>query len=222
MTDMRQLADFLKISVGTVSRALNNKPDINPATKKRVLEAAEKLGYVPNQSGRKLRNGKSNSVALILDTCTSSSLEKNDLILLMAASIQSVFHAHGLDLLIFPRPDGTHREQFIRDISRRQLVDGLIVVTVFRDGKVARSDFEPTQPIVRWTEGEPLENEKDLPKPVQFETLGKMLANLLVAKLERVFEQNIHAKDANVVHFEKNLRINTADVDIRMEGPFHY
>ena len=49
MKGIRQLADYLEISIGTVSRALNGKPDVNEETRRRVLEAAEKLGYVANQ-----------------------------------------------------------------------------------------------------------------------------------------------------------------------------
>ena len=48
MKGIRQLADYLDISIGTVSRALNGKPDVNDDTRRRVLEAAEKLGYVAN------------------------------------------------------------------------------------------------------------------------------------------------------------------------------
>ncbi|MDO8359350.1 MAG: LacI family DNA-binding transcriptional regulator, partial [Devosia sp.] len=55
MKGIRQLADRLNISIGTVSRALNGRPDVNGETRKRVLEAAAEFGYVPNQSGRSLR-----------------------------------------------------------------------------------------------------------------------------------------------------------------------
>ena len=57
MKGIRELAEHLDISIGTVSRALNGKPDVNEETRKRVLEAAESLGYVANQSGRALRKG---------------------------------------------------------------------------------------------------------------------------------------------------------------------
>src|SRR6476661_4648583 len=41
MKGIRQLADHLDISIGTVSRALNGRSDVNPETRKRVLQAAE-------------------------------------------------------------------------------------------------------------------------------------------------------------------------------------
>src|SRR6188768_3395143 len=57
MKGIRRLAQHLDISIGTVSRALNGKPDVNEQTRQRVLEAAAAMGYVPNQAGRALRKG---------------------------------------------------------------------------------------------------------------------------------------------------------------------
>lgn len=48
------VAEAAGVSYGTVSRALNNRPDVNPATRQRVLEAAQRLGYVPNPIARGL------------------------------------------------------------------------------------------------------------------------------------------------------------------------
>ncbi|MGO7580679.1 LacI family DNA-binding transcriptional regulator, partial [Rhizobium ruizarguesonis] len=64
---IRQLAEHLDISIGTVSRALNGKPDGNDETRRRVLAAAEELGYVANQSVRSLRQGMTNVIGLMLE-----------------------------------------------------------------------------------------------------------------------------------------------------------
>ncbi len=45
MRGIARLAQELGISTGTVSRALNGKPDVNELTRRRVLEAAQRLGY---------------------------------------------------------------------------------------------------------------------------------------------------------------------------------
>ena len=67
MRGIRRLAQHLDISIGTVSRALNGRPDVNEVTRKRVLEAAEEFGYVPNQSGRSLRQGTSNTIGFMIE-----------------------------------------------------------------------------------------------------------------------------------------------------------
>lgn len=68
MKGIRQLAEHLDISIGTVSRALNGKPDVNEETRKRVLEAARSLGYVANQSGRALRKGSTGVIGFMMQT----------------------------------------------------------------------------------------------------------------------------------------------------------
>ena len=49
---IREIAKECGVSVSTVSRALNNHPDINAETKKIVNDAIERLGYIPNNSAR--------------------------------------------------------------------------------------------------------------------------------------------------------------------------
>jgi len=62
-TDVARLA---KVSRATVSYVLNEVPDarISEATKKRVLQAAAKLGYVPHEIASSLRSGRSDLVLL--------------------------------------------------------------------------------------------------------------------------------------------------------------
>lgn len=63
---IRDLAIKLDISISTVSRALRNAPDVNPATKKAVLELAEKLNYEPNRVAQSLRSKKTNTLGVVV------------------------------------------------------------------------------------------------------------------------------------------------------------
>lgn len=53
---IKQVAAALGVSVGTVSRALNNRYGVDPATRDRVLEEARRLGYVPDAAARRLKS----------------------------------------------------------------------------------------------------------------------------------------------------------------------
>ena len=67
MPSLKDLAKECGVSVATVSKALNDQPDISPATRERVRAAAHRMGYLPNaaapfaenkpylQSGRSVR-----------------------------------------------------------------------------------------------------------------------------------------------------------------------
>ncbi|AHF91794.1 transcriptional regulator [Opitutaceae bacterium TAV5] len=53
--DLKELAHVLKLSIGTVSRSLNNHALVSEKTRNRVFEAARKYGYVPNSAARLLK-----------------------------------------------------------------------------------------------------------------------------------------------------------------------
>lgn len=59
------------LSRGTVSRALNDRPDISSQTKQRVLEACMRLKYVPSHAARSLATGRRYAVAVLVDDLRS-------------------------------------------------------------------------------------------------------------------------------------------------------
>lgn len=65
---LRTISQMSGLAVPTVSRALNDAPDIGKATKERVRRIAREIGYVPNRAGVRLRTGKTNVVSLVLGT----------------------------------------------------------------------------------------------------------------------------------------------------------
>lgn len=54
------------LSRGTVSRALNDRPDISEQTKRRVLDACSQLNYVPSHAARSLATGRRFAVAVLV------------------------------------------------------------------------------------------------------------------------------------------------------------
>ncbi len=60
------------LSRGTVSRALNDRPDISNQTKQKVLEACRQLNYVPSHAARSLATGRSYAVAVLVDDLRST------------------------------------------------------------------------------------------------------------------------------------------------------
>ena len=63
---IKDIARELGISTGTVDRALNGKPDVSVATRARVLDLAEKLGYTPNLAARFLQSRKAVRISVHL------------------------------------------------------------------------------------------------------------------------------------------------------------
>ena len=63
---LKTLAAELGLGEGTVSRALNNYPDISERTRARVREAADRLGYAPDPTARRLARGVSETAAYLM------------------------------------------------------------------------------------------------------------------------------------------------------------
>ena len=65
MSTQKDVAREAGVSIATISRYVNNKDSIKPATRERVQNAVEKLGYRPNLIARSLKLRITNTVALI-------------------------------------------------------------------------------------------------------------------------------------------------------------
>lgn len=68
---IKDIAKMCGVGVSTVSRALNNHPDINPETREKILQVIRETGFVPNNSARYLKRSETNSIALLVKGITN-------------------------------------------------------------------------------------------------------------------------------------------------------
>ncbi|MEM7216612.1 MAG: LacI family DNA-binding transcriptional regulator [Pseudomonadota bacterium] len=66
MVTLKDIAKNLDLSVMAISKALRDAPDIGEATKVRVRQEADRLGYIPNHNARSLREGRSRMVGVLV------------------------------------------------------------------------------------------------------------------------------------------------------------
>lgn len=64
---IKDIAEEAGVSINTVSRALNNKPDVNQETKKKVLEIARRLGYIRNSDAVSFRKGATRTIGVVFE-----------------------------------------------------------------------------------------------------------------------------------------------------------
>ncbi len=124
---IRELARHLNISIGTVSRALNGRSDVNAETRQRVLEAAVELGYAANHSGRTLRQGTTNTVALMMRTNIDTTGFGETFFMSLSEGVQEVLARHNLDLVILPCSSNHDQDEYLRRAVERHLADGFII-----------------------------------------------------------------------------------------------
>jgi DNA-binding LacI/PurR family transcriptional regulator len=123
---IRDLAQYLDISIGTVSRALNGKTDVNPETRRRVIEAAKTLGYSPNQSGRSLRKGRTGLIGVLIPSY--SQLTLTDMVFISVLDgLTRCLADHALDLAIFLYSSEEDAFGAFKRVVERRVVDALVI-----------------------------------------------------------------------------------------------
>lgn len=115
------------VSKTAVSFALNDRDagNLSPATKQRILDAAERLGYEPHHVARSLRSRTTLSMGLLTDGVASSPYGGR---LLAAATERANSQGYAL-LVIDLHEDHSMQEEAIRELERRR-VDGVIYATM--------------------------------------------------------------------------------------------
>lgn len=68
---IKDIARKCGVGPSTVSRAINNHPNINPETRERVLSVIRETGFVPNNSARNLKRTEANCIAVLIKGITN-------------------------------------------------------------------------------------------------------------------------------------------------------
>jgi len=115
---LKMVAEKAGVSVNTASRAINNKPDINEETKKRILKVAQELGYVRNATAVALRTRRTRTIGVViadnrnpfyaevLNGVEEAAREKNYHIILANTQRDYRKEEEAINLLLAKRVDG--------------------------------------------------------------------------------------------------------------------
>jgi LacI family transcriptional regulator len=110
------------VSPMTVSNVVNERPGVSEATRKRVLEVASAMGYVPNLSARGLARGRTNLVGVVTHDLTSQyALE-------IVRGIADELAVAELEALISATYQNSARERERVAFLTQDIVDGLIMI----------------------------------------------------------------------------------------------
>lgn len=130
--NIKQLAKHLDLSIGTVSRALNGKPDVSESTRERVREAALELGYSANAAGRSLRRGTTQTIGFLLETGRSDARSGDSFFMRVIDAMQAELDSEGFDLIILPCHSQLDSTEFLRRLIARGMAEGIVVTATRR------------------------------------------------------------------------------------------
>jgi LacI family transcriptional regulator len=125
---IKEVAKLAGVAVSTASNAINNKYGVKPETRKRVLDAARKLNYIPNPYAQGLVTNSKRNVSIIFSGPASSNYFTNPSFDEVVKSITQTLNENGYQaqLNIFRRDEeGTE----IPRIAQSRVSDAIILLT---------------------------------------------------------------------------------------------
>ena len=118
---IKDIANYLSISVSTVSRTLIDDKNIRRETKEKVLAAATLLGYRPNPVAANLKYGRTNTIGVIIpEGITPFALQ-------IISGIQSVLYPKGIKVIIAESNENADKELENLRMMERFMVDGILI-----------------------------------------------------------------------------------------------
>jgi LacI family transcriptional regulator len=122
MATIREVAESAGVSYATVSHVINNTRLVSPETRERVLAAMDALNYRPNALARSLRQGKTNTLGLVLPDSANPFFAE------ISRSIEDEAFKKGYSVFLCNTELDTQRELFYVDVLSKKQVDGIIFV----------------------------------------------------------------------------------------------
>ena len=135
MVGLKDIAARAGVSMMTVSKALRGARDVAPATRQRLLQLAQEMGYVPDSAAQGLRRRTSKMFGVVISSLA------NPIFARVVQAIEENAHEAGYELILAQTMNNPEREAVClrRLLSRR--VDGLFISPVYR--------IEPTVTVYR-------------------------------------------------------------------------
>lgn len=140
---LENIAKLAGVSKTTVSRVINNKPDVNPETKKQILEIIDKYDFQPNAFAKAISSKKSNNIGLIIPH-EADYIFSNPFYVEVFRGVSTEINRRGYYLLIcYP-----HDNNYL-DIYKQKRVDGFILMSPGSLHKnIVKSLFELNAPLI--------------------------------------------------------------------------
>ncbi|KYD10751.1 catabolite control protein A [Heyndrickxia sporothermodurans] len=130
------------VSMATVSRVVNGNPNVKPATRKKVVEVIERLGYRPNAVARGLASKKTTTVGVIIPDISNIFFAE------LARGIEDIATMYKYNIILSNSDQNKEKELHLLNTMLGKQVDGI----VFMSGNISEehvTEFERSPvPIV--------------------------------------------------------------------------
>ncbi len=146
MTTIKEIAKMVGVSRSTVSRVINNDPNVSERTRAKVQSIIDELNFQPDPVARSLIGGRTRVLGLVIPMAFSS-LFTDPFFSLLAQGISSTCTANNHTLMLWLiEPDYEKRAQ--NNILNNRIIDGMIVASNMIDDPLIEGLISKKMPLV--------------------------------------------------------------------------
>ena len=124
-TTIQDIARLAHVSTTTVSRALNNKPDVDPGTRERILRIVEERGFMPSITAAGLAVGRNRLISVLVPALTWPLISE------LMLSVAEIVDAAAYEIVLYSISTSNHERDCSKIIDRilaTKLTAGLLAV----------------------------------------------------------------------------------------------
>ncbi|MBP2021402.1 LacI family transcriptional regulator [Clostridium punense] len=118
--NIKDIARIAGVGVSTVSRVLNNHPDVKDETRQKILEVMNNFSYVPNNSARNLKRNTSNNIGVLVKGIHNPFFSK------MIKSIEEEIDKEGYSMILHYNESNNNDIEAAIELIKEKKLKGLI------------------------------------------------------------------------------------------------
>lgn len=120
---LKEVAAALGMSTMTVSRALNDRPNVNVKTKKKVLKVAEEMGYTPNHVAKSLVSSRTYTIGVVIPEIGHAFFPE------VVRGIEQVTNEFNYQIFLTNSSESFEKERKSIEALKAKRVDGMLIST---------------------------------------------------------------------------------------------
>lgn len=143
LEDIAQLSGF---SRSTVSRVLNNDPNVRASTRERVQEILRKVDFQPNLAARSLAAGQTRVIGLMIPMGVST-MFTDPYFPMLIQGVSAACNANDYSVMLW-LAEPEYERRTINQMLHNGMIDGVVVASVLMDDPIVQALYQSKMPFV--------------------------------------------------------------------------
>lgn len=146
MPTLEEIAKLARVSRSTISRVINNDPNVSETTRQRVLEVIRQVNFQPNRAARSLAGGRSRMLGLVIPMGVAR-LFTDPYFPLLIQGVTSACNARDYTVMLW-LAEPEYERRMISQIVNNGLIDGIIVSSMLVDDPMVKTLSQSGLPFI--------------------------------------------------------------------------